>query len=1200
MKRILAFLSLCFLAAPSILLTAQSPVEKAVQYRFMADSLIKSRQYAQAIQALDYYLEHAPQDDRYTNTYGDYRKKRNTAISNLQTQLRNIYRDAHSALKHGDQQSAYALFNEYLQNCITPDLRKDHSYTVALTHRGLQLQSQGKIREALDIFDKVVQLRLHGEHMDFVHSAETYNLIAAAHNQLGEYNQAIENGEKAVEIYRKRYGKNHEHYATSLSNLASYYTSRNAPGDRQHAVELGEEALRCIPDDNPAFAHAKLNLVVFYSNSGDKVKAQRYSKIALKKMKKMEKNSVNYATMLSNMAIRLANASNFTQAAEYGHEAIGIFEENGETQSLNFARLLSNTASFEKHAENYPEAIKLWQRAAAIYEVIQTKNGSGYLDCMSEITGAYAKMGNLEQAADINEKLTVDAVQGSKDDAHYAHSLAKRASIMATDGNYQQAIALESKALEIFRYRKDMDDVAQSLSDISNYLYHSGKEKAAIDTCLAALKIYENVRAHEEDKALAYNNLSIYYFTEGRHSDALQAAQEAVKLFESTGRTNTSLFAKILTNQALYESSMNQYAEAIATSERADSIQRNLLGEQHPDQVILTFNRSYFHIKHGDTIEAQRLYHKAMRQQMYHVRSNFSHKSTRGRELYWGTKSYVFHNAPYVACLLNTNDSARIDAYNAMLFTKGLLLNSEVDFRNLLAHTASEELQDKYAELEAIHQEIEEIWRNPTDENRSQVEHLNYEANRLERELVRGCKEFGDFTAAMNIDVNDVVKALPADAAAIEFFDIEARGDGRTYWALIVRSGDTVPQLVRLFSELELNEITYDSHSLKEALSLRDYVNSVYDDPRVGKLVWEPLMPYLEGIHSVWFSPTGLFYQWGIEYLNYDDRRMTDLFAMHRVSSTKQLVGDDLTSNFAESDSSRKLSNVVKRAVIFGGLNYDATPAQLQAANMQLGKESLDYLKFYMTQMAEAQDEDLAMTEGLTRDAMTRDGLETVKFLKWTLTESKEISDILFMEDVDVDLYQEERGTEEAFKGLSGSNPTILHIATHGFTLTENEAQKNKADLDYLGMSGDQANQADNSLCYAGLLMAGANNTLRRLQMPADLENGILTAREIASMDLRGLELVVLSACQTGLGQLREDGVFGLQRGFKKAGAHTLLMSLWSVDDEATKAMMTAFYAELAKGASRRAAFHAAQNSLRANPRFESPIYWASFIMLDD
>ena len=1171
-----------------------------MQCRMMADSLIKNKEYAKAVQALDYYLENAPIEDRQADTYGYYRKRRNSAMADLQVQLRNIFKDGSSAIKRGDQQSAYILFNQYLENCISPDLRRDHSYTVALTQRGLQLQSQGKIREALDIFNQVVQLREHGEYMDFVHAAETYNLIAAAHNQLGEYNKAIEYGEKAVDIYKKRYGKNHEHYATSLSNLASYYTSRNAPGDRQHAVELGEEALRCIPDDNPAFAHAMLNLVVFYSSSGDKVRAQRYQKIALKKMKKMDKNTIGYATMLSNMAIRLANASDYAQAAEYGHLAIAIFEENNETQSLNFARLLSNTASFEKHTENYPEAIKLWQRAAAIYEQVQTKNGSGYLDCMSEISGAYARMGNLEQAADINDQLTANTVQGSKDDAHYAHSLAKRASIMATDGNYQQAIALESKALEIFRYRKDMDDVAQSLSDISNYLYHSGKQKAAIDTCLAALKIYEKVRAHEEDKALAYNNLSIYYFTEGRSNDALQAAQEAVKLFESTGRTGTSLFAKILTNQALYQSTMNQFAEAIATSARADSIQRKLLGEQHPDHVMLTFNRSYFHIMHGDTVKAQRLYHEAMQQQMHHVRSNFSHKSTRGRELYWGTKSYVFHNAPYVACLLNTNDSARVDAYNAMLFTKGLLLNSEVDFRNLLAHTASEELQDKYAELEAIHQQIEEIWRNPTEDNRAQVEQLNDEANRLERELVRGCKEFGDFTAAMNINVNDVIQALPSNAAAIEFFDIEARGDGRTYWALIVRSGDTTPQLVRLFSELELSEITYDGYSLKDALGLRDYVNNVYDDPRVGKLVWEPLMPYLEGVRSVWFSPTGLFYQWGIEYLNYDEQRMTDLFAMHRVSSTKQLVGDDLESSFAETDTSRKLSDVVKRAVIFGGLNYDATPAQLQAANMQLGRESMEYLQEYLSQMATANDEVLAMTEGLTRDAMTRDGLGAVTYLEGTQKESKEISEILFMEDVDVDLYQEERGTEEAFKGLSGSNPTILHVATHGFTLTEDEAQKNRSDLNYLGMSEDQAAQADNSLCYAGLLMAGANNTLRRQPMPEKMENGVLTAREIASMDLRGLELVVLSACQTGLGQLREDGVFGLQRGFKKAGAHTLLMSLWSVDDDATRAMMTAFYAELARGASRRAAFHAAQNSLRANPRFESPIYWASFVMLDD
>jgi CHAT domain-containing protein len=114
------------------------------------------------------------------------------------------------------------------------------------------------------------------------------------------------------------------------------------------------------------------------------------------------------------------------------------------------------------------------------------------------------------------------------------------------------------------------------------------------------------------------------------------------------------------------------------------------------------------------------------------------------------------------------------------------------------------------------------------------------------------------------------------------------------------------------------------------------------------------------------------------------------------------------------------------------------------------------------------------------------------------------------------------------------------------------------------------------------------------------MENAVLTAREIALMDLRGLELVVLSACQTGRGLLRDDGVFGLQRGFKKAGAHTLLMSLWSVDDQATMMMMTAFYKELANGASRHEAFRAAQHTLREDPRFSRPVYWASFIMLDD
>ncbi|MBO7134465.1 MAG: CHAT domain-containing protein, partial [Bacteroidales bacterium] len=117
--------------------------------------------------------------------------------------------------------------------------------------------------------------------------------------------------------------------------------------------------------------------------------------------------------------------------------------------------------------------------------------------------------------------------------------------------------------------------------------------------------------------------------------------------------------------------------------------------------------------------------------------------------------------------------------------------------------------------------------------------------------------------------------------------------------------------------------------------------------------------------------------------------------------------------------------------------------------------------------------------------------------------------------------------------------------------------------------------------------------------LPEGIEDGILTAKEISFMDLRKTDLVVLSACQTALGEITGEGVFGLQRGFKKAGARTIIMSLWPVDDNATLLMMTEFYTNLTKGMSKREAFLAAQNKVKTTTGFENPRYWAAFIMLD-
>jgi len=203
-------------------------------------------------------------------------------------------------------------------------------------------------------------------------------------------------------------------------------------------------------------------------------------------------------------------------------------------------------------------------------------------------------------------------------------------------------------------------------------------------------------------------------------------------------------------------------------------------------------------------------------------------------------------------------------------------------------------------------------------------------------------------------------------------------------------------------------------------------------------------------------------------------------------------------------------------------------------------------------------------------------------------------------------LLTEEQATEESFKALGGKHTDMLHIATHGFYYTPEEAERNR-DFKFLQMQNYEGNERtcyveDKSMTRSGLIFAGANNALEGEDIPEGVDDGILTAKEISQIDLRGLDLVVLSACQTGLGDVTQgEGVFGLQRAFKKAGAQTIMMSLWKVDDKATQILMTSFYDHLAKGQKKREAFLAAQQHLRSteNGKYDNPQYWAAFILLD-
>ena len=228
---------------------------------------------------------------------------------------------------------------------------------------------------------------------------------------------------------------------------------------------------------------------------------------------------------------------------------------------------------------------------------------------------------------------------------------------------------------------------------------------------------------------------------------------------------------------------------------------------------------------------------------------------------------------------------------------------------------------------------------------------------------------------------------------------------------------------------------------------------------------------------------------------------------------------------------------------------------------------------------------------------------DSYEYLPGTKEETDGIVANLIKHSIPYIYFTEKKGTEESFKQLDGAKTKILHIATHGFYMTQKDAEVVRQTLQQTNRDGVTAYYEDKPMTRSGLLLAGCNKALNYEAVPKGQEDGILTAREISKLDLRELDLVVLSACQSGLGEITSgEGVFGLQRGFKNAGARTIIMSLWKVDDNATQHLMTAFYNYYLDGKSKEQAFRMAQDELRkeySKQQRKTKPDWAAFVIMD-
>lgn len=1088
------------------------------------------------------------------------------------------------AMKRGQWAQADSLFGAYHAAFAASGRQKDFHYTEVLGQMVQVTVQRGQIDSAIALQTELVDVRRTAPDCIYAQAASAVSDLAGLYARKADYDHAVATGQEGAEMLALAFGSKHNFYCIALSNLASYYFARGRVGDAEQAVTLAELAFQHIKKGTREYATLLDALVVYYSQTGQQQKANQMAAKALKEARKrLKEDGASYATTLNNQSIRLARAGNYEEAIRYGQEARRIFEESGTANSLAYTRTLTNLATFFSHLQRYHDATLLLETALPIIEQNVGRQHPDYVRCMSDLSSAYRASGNLEKAGELaHESDQLGRTIGAQDTHKYGKALSKQAATFASNGNYQRAIEQEHKALDVFRQRHDSTSMATSLGALATYYSAAGYQLEAFSTAAAALSIFEQRGLRNQYYAQALNATAILYYNNHKMADATNYGHRAKHVYDQLGDTANAFYARIMANVALFTFMADSTDAAIVLATRALDLHRRLLGDDHPDNILQLYNLSVYLSKAGRRSEAQAYYRQVISLLTEQVRINFLHLTSDEREKFWMQKSYLFKFAPMLAYLDRDNGDMATQAYNAQLFTKGILLNSDIDFRNLLRRSGDERLLAKYNQLDDLQHQLEAYYRLPAQERDDGFAQAKERVYQLERDLVRGCKEYGSFTERLSVDATQIAASLAPEEAAIEFASINLEGLGTTYLALLLRKDEAHPQLIRLFSDYDLSQLTYDGANFFDAKATERGISSIYNDPRFGRMVWQPLMQHLQGISRIYFSPTDLFYQIGIEYLPCDaESRIADHYQVFRLSSTKSLVD-------------RQAHQPISSAVVFGGLNYNMNQQQLVAQHQAMMREA-SYVAAIEQWTAQAQSQRPdTVTRGRAIGSLAERG--SMNYLPGTLAEARSVAALLQQHNISTDVYMGREGTEEAFKALNGRHRSLIHIATHGFSMPTKGKNRHTEQLLFID---DENDNLDNVLNYSGLLMAGSNYTLNGGQLPPDVEDGVLTAHEIAQIDLSQTQLVVLSACQTGLGEIRDDGVFGIQRGFKKAGSRALLMSLWSISDEGTALMMTRFYEQLTAGLSPNDAFLQAQRSMRSHPKFNQPYFWASFVLLD-
>ena len=992
--------------------------------------------------------------------------------------------------------------------------------------------------------------------------------------------EAIRYFEYSVRILKDIADRYESEYAHSLEALGLRY---DEIGKSKKAESLFSEArklrIKNLPNGADEYLEALGEICFFYYELEDYKKAEKFLLESLQ-VSKDYVGGFMYLDILETVIDFYQITGDDEKAKQY--QSLSRRTEKADEDLLD---LVFNP---QKRSNSYDDYVKHKQAILSAILTLRYENiedSSLYAMFTFMLGGNYLDMGDWKRAEECffeSAKISKKIEQDSASIATYEGSIVMLGILYMNMGDYEKA---EHYLLQggsntslglLYREKGEYEKAEQYLfKALKECEEKEGKISVQYANCSNHIgQLYLNM--HDLDKADQYLMSAYHLLTDSLH----------VK--------NLFLFSSYVNNIAQLCLEEQEFEKAVRDFTTVLKIQNYIHSEDHPDYIaaLNSLGEAYFFMQ--DYEKADSCFVRARDVQKESFTHSIDFMSDMQRSRYWATVKDRYERLYPSFCYRYHSQKPSISsfAYDNELYTKGLLLTSSNAIRQSILESQDTILMQDWEKVVHLRNKLQTMQQSgsPSDS----LTMIAKFAEEKEKEVTKSSVVYRENLRQWNITWDSVRAVLKPRQVAIEFMKVPLNMDSTMYCALLLRDTCSYPLMIPLFEENQVAGLA--------GVSLSSAIKQVYDyngyGMQLSQIVWSKIQKYINRGDEVFFAPTGVLYQLAVENLPFDENHtMSDVYNMVRVSSTREIVLQPGKKKY-------------KKAALYGDINYNLRDTSVMLANADRYR---DMAKISIV--------------NFSGDTVQR---SLASNLPGTKKEIDTIQPILQKKKIDVTVYAWDNACEESFKALTGKHPSILHIATHGFFWDDAKAKKEQ----YFRQRGGVIlkNRSIDPLDRCGLLFTGANVALsgHSKTLPEGVDDGILTAKEISNLDFRTTDIVVLSACETGLGDITGDGVFGLQRAFKMAGAQTILMTLWKVDDDATQRLMTAFYRHLSSGLSKRQAFRYAQQEVRnytltetrttsptvtktkskdktksstsettTTQPYSSPYFWAGFILLD-